>query len=118
MLGNMIIWLDKAREHAEAKKFDPAVYLTMRLAPGGGDWQPHELVMHVTRRDRRGRALGVVATLPVLASSELATGRLVKPFEQQVPLRSAYYLVSAPAAAERAVVSAFRAWLREQAQAG
>lgn len=33
MLGSMLNWLDAAKAHAEAKKFDPAVYLTMRLAP-------------------------------------------------------------------------------------
>lgn len=33
MLRNMNRWLDKAVAHAEAKKFDPAVYLTARLAP-------------------------------------------------------------------------------------
>lgn len=31
-LGNMLTWLDKAQAHAEAKKFDPAVYMTLRLA--------------------------------------------------------------------------------------
>jgi hypothetical protein len=33
MLGNLAAWLDKAEAHAQAKKFEPAVYLTMRLAP-------------------------------------------------------------------------------------
>lgn len=33
MLGNAERWLDKALAHAEAKKFDPSVYLTARLAP-------------------------------------------------------------------------------------
>jgi hypothetical protein len=32
MLDNMLRWLDKAAAHAEAKKFDPAVYLGARLA--------------------------------------------------------------------------------------
>ena len=32
-LGNLIAWLDKAEAHAEAKKFEPAVYLGTRLAP-------------------------------------------------------------------------------------
>jgi uncharacterized protein len=32
-LGNMLKWLDKAQAHAEAKKFDPAVYMSLRLAP-------------------------------------------------------------------------------------
>ena len=32
-LGNMLSWLDKAKAHAEARKFDPSVYLTLRLYP-------------------------------------------------------------------------------------
>jgi uncharacterized protein len=32
-LGNMLRWLDKANAHAQAHKFDPAVYLTLRLYP-------------------------------------------------------------------------------------
>ena len=32
-LDNMLAWLDKAQAHAEAKKFDTANYLAMRLAP-------------------------------------------------------------------------------------
>ena len=33
LLGNLIVWLDKAEAHAEAKKFDASVYLGARLAP-------------------------------------------------------------------------------------
>jgi hypothetical protein len=33
MLGNMLTWLDKAQAHAEARKFDTANYLGLRLAP-------------------------------------------------------------------------------------
>jgi len=33
MLGNLLTWLDKAEAHAQAKKFDPSVYLASRLAP-------------------------------------------------------------------------------------
>lgn len=33
MLGNMLNWLEAARAHAEAKKFDTTVYLGLRLAP-------------------------------------------------------------------------------------
>ncbi len=33
MLGHLLNWLDKADAHAAAKKFDPANYLTARLAP-------------------------------------------------------------------------------------
>lgn len=33
MLTNMLNWLEGAKAHAEAKKFAPDVYLTLRLAP-------------------------------------------------------------------------------------
>jgi hypothetical protein len=33
MLGNISQWLDKAEAHAQAKKFEPSVYLATRLAP-------------------------------------------------------------------------------------
>jgi hypothetical protein len=33
MLENLNTWLDKAEAHATAKKFEPSVYMTMRLAP-------------------------------------------------------------------------------------
>lgn len=33
MLDNLLTWLDKAQAHAEAKKFDSANYLALRLAP-------------------------------------------------------------------------------------
>ena len=33
MLGNAIVWLDKAEAHAKEKKFEPSVYLSTRLAP-------------------------------------------------------------------------------------
>jgi hypothetical protein len=33
MLGNMLTWLDKADEHAKARKFDSGVLLAARLAP-------------------------------------------------------------------------------------
>ena len=33
MLNNMLGWLDKAEAHAKARKFDPANYLGLRLAP-------------------------------------------------------------------------------------
>jgi LysR family glycine cleavage system transcriptional activator len=59
--------------------------------------------------------LGVVATFPVFAHSELSAGRLVKPFELEVPLQSAYYLVSREDVASRPAVALFREWLLSDA---
>jgi len=58
---------------------------------------------------------GVVATMPVLAESDLHAVRLVTPFALRVPLASAYYLVCSVEAAKRPAVAAFRKWLLEEA---
>ena len=60
-------------------------------------------------------AVGVVATMPVLAAEDLAAGRLVAPFELHVPLESAYYLVCQDSAATRPAVAVFRDWLLDEA---
>ncbi len=59
--------------------------------------------------------LGVVATFPVFAQTELAAGRLVKPFAVEVPLQSAYYLVCREDVASRPAVALFREWLLSDA---
>jgi LysR family transcriptional regulator, glycine cleavage system transcriptional activator len=60
-------------------------------------------------------AVGVVASMPVLAAEDLATGRLVTPFDLRVPLASSYYLVCHETAATRPAVALFRDWLLEEA---
>jgi LysR family glycine cleavage system transcriptional activator len=58
---------------------------------------------------------GVVATMPLLAESDLNSARLVTPFALRVPLGSSYYLVCAESAAKRKDVAAFRGWLLAEA---
>lgn len=58
---------------------------------------------------------GVVATMPVLAETDLHAARLVTPFALRVPLTSAYYLVCSAEAAKRPAVAAFREWLLGEA---
>ena len=60
-------------------------------------------------------AVGVVASMPSLAAEELASGKLVMPFDLKVPLDSAYYLVCEPHAKTRPSVAAFRDWLIAEA---
>jgi len=62
--------------------------------------------------------LGVVATMPVLAATDLHAARLVTPFSLRVPLVSAYYVVSNPSTAARPAVAAFRDWLLAEAARG
>ncbi len=58
---------------------------------------------------------GVVATMPVLAETDLHAARLVMPFALRVPLASAYYLVCSEEAVKRPAVAAFREWLLGEA---
>jgi LysR family glycine cleavage system transcriptional activator len=58
---------------------------------------------------------GVVATMPLLAESDLHSARLVTPFALRVPLQSSYYLVCAESVAKRRDVAAFREWLLAEA---
>jgi LysR family glycine cleavage system transcriptional activator len=60
-------------------------------------------------------AVGVVASMPVLAAEDIAAGRLVVPFELRLPLSSAYYLVCHESASARPAVALFREWLLEEA---
>jgi LysR family glycine cleavage system transcriptional activator len=59
--------------------------------------------------------MGVALGMPVLASSDLASGRLVAPLPLTLPLKFAYYVVSGADTAERADVAAFRNWLLAEA---
>lgn len=62
-------------------------------------------------------ALGVAATFTVFAAGEFASGKLVMPFEESVPLASAYYLVCKEPAVLRPTVAAFRKWLLSESAA-
>ncbi len=59
--------------------------------------------------------LGIVASTPALAAADLATGRLVAPFDLKVPLDSSYFLVSNDLASRRGVVGIFRDWMLAEA---
>jgi len=58
---------------------------------------------------------GVVATMPMLAETDLHAARLVTPFALRVPLESAYYMVCSEEAAKRPAVAGFRSWLLAEA---
>jgi LysR family glycine cleavage system transcriptional activator len=59
--------------------------------------------------------MGVALGMPVLAQSDLASGRLVAPLELSLPLKFAYYIVSGEDTAARSDVAAFRNWLLAEA---
>ena len=59
--------------------------------------------------------LGVVLGNKQLAAHDLATGRLVAPFELSLTMNLAYYAVSPEATADRPKVALFREWLLAEA---
>ncbi len=60
---------------------------------------------------------GVALAEEVIVAGDLASGRLVRPFELSLsdPLHFAYYVASPEAAAEQPKVAAFRAWVLAEA---
>ena len=60
-------------------------------------------------------AVGVVATMPLLAAEDIAAGRLITPFRLHLPLESAYYLVCQDTVSTRPAVTLFRDWLLDEA---
>jgi LysR family transcriptional regulator, glycine cleavage system transcriptional activator len=60
---------------------------------------------------------GVALARSVLSASDLAAGRLVKPFEVSMPASWAYYLVYPPATRDSPKIAAFRNWLLVEAKA-
>jgi LysR family glycine cleavage system transcriptional activator len=59
--------------------------------------------------------MGVALGMPVLAQSDLASGRLVAPLERSLPLKFGYHIVSGVDTADRSDVLAFRNWLFAEA---
>jgi LysR family glycine cleavage system transcriptional activator len=60
--------------------------------------------------------LGVVLALEPLILSDVAAGRLVVPFQVDIPSRYAYYLVTSRVAANRHSATQFREWLLSEAK--
>lgn len=61
---------------------------------------------------------GVALARSVLAADEIASGRLVRPFDVDVPTVYAYYLAYPEKSADQSNVVAFREWILEEARAG
>ena len=59
---------------------------------------------------------GVALGRPSMAAKELASGRLVRPFDLEVPVREAFYLLSPDEGMAHPDAAIFRTWLLAQAQ--
>ena len=60
--------------------------------------------------------LGVALALRPLVDADIASNRLVEPFDIEMKPQSAYFLVCPEVIADRPAVSAFRKWLLDQAK--
>jgi len=52
-----------------------------------------------------------------VATEDLAAGRLVQPFDLELPSECAYYFVAPEASAEQPKIQAFRDWLLQEVDA-
>jgi hypothetical protein len=68
MLGQVLVWLDKAEAYAQKKKFDPEVLLTARLAPD--QWNLRRQIQNVIAWPLRMGALLTGAELPQLETGD------------------------------------------------
>ena len=59
---------------------------------------------------------GIALARTALAALDLIAGRLVRPLDEAVPARFAYWIVCPKAAADLPKIARFRAWLLEQAE--
>ena len=59
---------------------------------------------------------GVVLSMRALASNDIASGRLVTPFEIALPLEYAYYLITLEELTDQPHTASFRDWLLEEAR--
>ena len=99
-------------------------------APGWKTWLEHAGVNDIDaerglRFNHADHALdaaiegaGVVMGRTVLGDRDLRLGRLVKPFDLEIPLQYSFYLVAPPDKWDNANVAAFRTWMREEISSG
>ena len=59
---------------------------------------------------------GVALGRSVLVADELASGRLIKPFDVSLPVEFAHYVVSPQATRDQPKIKAFREWLLQEAR--
>jgi LysR family glycine cleavage system transcriptional activator len=82
--------------------------------PGCGSHFSHSALALQAAADGIGGALA----MDVLASADIAAGRLAAPFAIKLPLSESYYVISPTAHTRLRQVAAFRTWLQQEAQAG
>jgi LysR family glycine cleavage system transcriptional activator len=97
--------------HVVGFREDWQVWLTAanadRVDPAGG--LKFDLSINALQAALDG--VGVALGRTPLVDGDLATGRLVKPFEITLPIEAAYYVFGLERTADRPKIEAFREWL-------
>jgi len=92
MLGNMLKWMEAAKAHAEAKKFDTANYVGMRLAP---DMLPFARQIQIASDAAKGCVARLAGqTAPSWEDNETSFDELIARIEKTID-----YVKSVPASA-------------------
>ncbi len=92
MLGNMIHWLEAAKAHAEAKKFDTSVFMHLRLAP---DMLPLPKQIQIASDSAKGCMARLSGTdAPKFEDNEASIDELIERLK-----KTQAYVMSVPATA-------------------
>lgn len=107
--------------HDDSLRYDPMTpdWRAWLMAVGAEDKVDWRRGTHFSYADHAVQAaidgMGVVLTRRSLAAHDLATGRLVTPFQGEQPLSMSYWFVCPPRNATRPRISAFRDWILSEA---
>jgi LysR family transcriptional regulator, glycine cleavage system transcriptional activator len=103
--------------HVSGFQEDWQVWLTAAGATGLDPTRGPHFEMTLLAIDAAANGLGVALGRTALVAGDLATGRLVKPFDLEMPAESAYYVVTPARRTLPTKVIAFRDWLLQEAGA-
>ena len=97
--------------HVSVFREDWRVWLTAANVDGVDPSSGLRFDLAVTALQAAIDGLGVALGRTALVERDLATGRLVAPFDISLPIEAAYYVVTPEATADRPKIKAFREWL-------
>src|SRR5262245_52028578 len=103
--------LDRVAHGSAWRKWLEAAGVADKVDGGRG---PH-LSSNMLSLEAASQKLGVALALRPLVDADIASQRLVEPFDVEVKPQSAYFLICPEVIADRPAVAAFRKWLLEKA---
>lgn len=113
-LGHHTLLHDDRGAHAENKPYWRLWSNAMQLKHFNPDAGPR-FIHALLALNAAAEGLGVVASTPQLAAGHIEAGKLVAPFDLEVPIDSSYFIASTRSAYKRSDVAKFRAWLHAEA---